>query len=221
MAYFDRRGYAPTQLASSSAPGLYRDFAKRVFDLFVVGLLAVPVGIVVIFTALLVALDGKSPFYTQKRVGLGGREFSIIKLRSMVTNADELLTKHLSDNPAARAEWEEKQKLRHDPRITRIGRFIRKTSLDELPQLWNVFVGEMSLVGPRPMMPCQKEIYPGRAYYQMRPGITGLWQVSERNETSFRQRAFYDNQYHEKLSFSADLSVMAKTVTVVLRANGH
>lgn len=221
MAYFERRAYAPAQLANTPAPGLYRGFAKRIFDLFAVALLAVPTVIVVAITALLVALDGKSPFYLQKRVGRGGREFSIIKLRSMVINADEQLAEYLEQNPKARAEWDEKQKLRHDPRITRVGQFIRRTSLDELPQLWNVFVGEMSLVGPRPMMPCQQEIYPGRAYYEMRPGITGLWQVSERNETSFKQRAFYDNQYHEELSFGADLSVMAKTVSVVLRANGH
>lgn len=221
MAYFERRNYAPVQLADSPAPGLYRAFAKRIFDLLIVALLAIPTLIVVVVTAVMVAMDGKSPFYTQKRVGRGGREFSIIKLRSMVQDADALLTEYLSKNPEAREEWDEKQKLRHDPRITKVGHFIRKTSLDELPQLWNVMMGDMSLVGPRPMLPCQQEIYPGRAYYNMRPGITGLWQVSERNEASFKQRAFYDNQYHEELSFGADLAVMAKTVTVVLRANGH
>ncbi|UZD91699.1 sugar transferase [Cognatishimia activa] len=221
MAYFERRNYAPVQLADSPAPGLYRAFAKRIFDLLIVALLAIPTLIVVVVTAVMVAMDGKSPFYTQKRVGRGGREFSIIKLRSMVQDADALLTEYLSKNPEAREEWDEKQKLRHDPRITKVGHFIRKTSLDELPQLWNVMMGDMSLVGPRPMLPCQQEIYPGRACYNMRPGITGLWQVSERNEASFKQRAFYDNQYHEELSFGADLAVMAKTVTVVLRANGH
>lgn len=221
MAYFDRRSFAPALLTDSPAPGLYRVYAKRIFDLVAVAFLAIPVLLVVAVTALVVALDGKSPFYLQKRVGRGGREFSIIKLRSMVKNADDLLEEYLRQNPDARAEWDEKQKLQHDPRITPIGRFIRKTSLDELPQLWNVLVGHMSLVGPRPMMPSQKAIYPGRAYYEMRPGITGLWQVSERNEASFRQRAFYDNLYHRELSLGADLFVMLKTVFVVLRANGH
>lgn len=221
MAYFEKGAFAPKQLASDPAPGLYRSFAKRIMDLVAVALLAFPTLIVVTIAAALVALDGKSPFYFQKRVGRGGRIFSIVKLRSMVVDADEQLAAYLSQNPEARAEWDEKQKLRHDPRITRVGHFIRKTSLDELPQLWNVLVGDMSLVGPRPMMPCQQEIYPGQAYYKMRPGITGLWQVSERNETGFRQRAFYDNQYNEELSLGTDLSVMMKTVTVVLRANGH
>ena len=221
MAYFDRRSFAPALLTDSPAPGLYRLYAKRIFDLVAVALLAIPVLLVVAVTALVVALDGRSPFYLQKRVGRGGREFSIVKLRSMVKNADALLEEYLHQNPEARAEWDEKQKLQHDPRITPVGRFIRKTSLDELPQLWNVLVGHMSLVGPRPMMPSQKAIYPGRAYYDMRPGITGLWQVSERNEASFKQRAFYDNLYHRELSLGADLFVMLKTVFVVLRANGH
>lgn len=221
MAYFDRRSFAPALLTDSPAPGLYRLYAKRIFDLVAVALLAIPVLLVVAVTALVVALDGRSPFYLQKRVGRGGREFSIVKLRSMVKNADALLEEYLRQNPEARAEWDEKQKLQHDPRITPVGRFIRKTSLDELPQLWNVLVGHMSLVGPRPMMPSQKAIYPGRAYYDMRPGITGLWQVSERNEASFKQRAFYDNLYHRELSLGADLFVMLKTVFVVLRANGH
>lgn len=221
MAYFERRSYAPGMLTVRRAPGLYRAYAKRIFDLVAVAIMAIPVLMVVAVTAIVVAMDGKSPFYLQKRVGRGGREFSIIKLRSMVENADEFLAEYLRQNPDARAEWDEKQKLQHDPRITRVGRFIRKTSLDELPQIWNVVAGDMSLVGPRPMMPSQKEIYPGRAYYDMRPGITGLWQVSQRNEASFKQRAFYDNLYHRELSLGADLFVMFKTVFVVLRANGH
>ena len=221
MAYFDRRDTAPATIADSRAPGLYRAFAKRAFDLLVVALIAFPTFIVVAVAAAFVALDGKSPFYTQKRVGRNGCEFSILKLRSMVVNADEILEDYLNQNPEARAEWDEKQKLRHDPRITRVGHLIRKTSLDELPQLWNVLNGDMSLVGPRPMMTCQKDLYPGQAYYDMRPGITGLWQVSERNDTSFKQRAFYDNQYHQELSLGADLSIMVKTVSVVLKATGH
>lgn len=221
MAYFDRREIALGQHSASSAPGLYRRFLKRLFDLCVVTLLAVPVLIVVSLLAIVVAMDGKSPFYLQKRVGRHGREFYMIKLRSMVPDADQQLRKHLAQDPEARREWDLMQKLQFDPRITPIGRFIRKTSLDELPQLWNVLTGEMSLVGPRPIMSCQKDIYPGEAYYEMRPGITGLWQVSERNEASFAQRAFYDNLYDSEITFASDVSVMVRTVGVVFLANGR
>ncbi|MFY0597542.1 MAG: sugar transferase [Cognatishimia sp.] len=220
MAYFDRRELAPTQYVSRTAPGLYRSVLKRILDLAAVAVLALPVFLVIAVLAVFVAKDGKSPFYIQKRVGKNGREFSMLKLRSMVPNAESVLQEYLSSNAEARAEWDEKQKLLSDPRITPIGHMIRKTSLDELPQLWNVLRGEMSLVGPRPMMPCQQELYPGVSYYEMRPGITGLWQVSERNETSFAQRAQYDNRYHRELSFRSDVSVMLKTVEVVLRAKG-
>ncbi len=221
MAYFDRREFTSTREVDSIAPGLYRAFGKRVFDLTVVLMLVVPVSIVVLLVAAVVALDGKSPFYFQTRIGKNGRTFRMVKLRSMVGNADAALEKHLAANPAARAEWDEKQKLRNDPRITPVGRFIRKSSIDELPQLWNVLVGDMSLVGPRPMMTCQKKLYPGQSYYKLRPGITGFWQVSGRNETSFAQRAGFDNAYQRDVSLMTDIAVMLKTVTVVLRANGH
>lgn len=119
------------------------------------------------------------------------------------------------------AEWESTQKLKHDPRITRFGRFLRKSSLDELPQLWNVLKGDMSLVGPRPMLPEQRGLYPGLAYYELRPGLTGTWQVSERNESTFSKRAEFDRGYFESLSFLGDLNVLARTVSVVLRGTGY
>lgn len=220
MAYFDRRDIALT-IADRSAPGAYRLVFKRCLDICAVLLLAVPVTLVVACLAVCVAMDGKSPFYLQKRVGRNGREFSMVKLRSMVPNAKDMLADYLASNDAARQEWDHHQKLKDDPRITKIGRLIRKTSLDELPQLWNVLKGEMSLVGPRPMMPCQKALYTGQSYYALRPGITGLWQVSERNETSFAQRAFYDTQYDLELSLASDLSLMLRTVSVVVKAGGH
>lgn len=220
MAYFDRRDIALT-IADRSAPGLYRQVFKRCLDILAILILAVPVALVVTILAVLVALDGKSPFYMQKRVGKNGREFNMVKLRSMVPNASAMLEEYLASNKEARREWDHHQKLKQDPRITKVGRMIRKTSLDELPQLWNVLKGEMSLVGPRPMMPCQQELYPGQSYYAMRPGITGLWQVSERNESSFAQRAFYDNQYHQELSLASDLNVMLRTISVVVKASGH
>ena len=142
-------------------PGLYERSLKRVFDCAVV-LLAVPiVAPLVLLLALLIRLDGGPAFYRQERIGLNGRTFRIWKLRSMRVGAEELLAEHLAADAAARAEWETTQKLRDDPRITPIGRQIRKTSLDELPQIWNVLLGDMSLVGPRPMLPDQAPLYPG------------------------------------------------------------
>lgn len=199
---------------------LYRKFGKRLFDIVLV-LLAVPVVLpVVLLGALLVARDGHNPFYSQERVGRGGRVYTMWKLRSMVPNAKAHLETYLKDNPEARAEWDSKQKLSKDPRITTVGRILRKTSMDELPQLWNVLIGDMSLVGPRPMMPEQKPLYPGRDYYALLPGITGTWQVSTRNESTFIDRARFDSDYRYKLSFSEDLRLLAATVRVVLRGTG-
>ena len=138
--------------ATKPRGSLYRDGFKRVLDVILVLIAALPVMIVIGMLALIVARDGASPFYFQKRVGRGGRVFRMMKLRSMVPNADSLLEAHLAANPEARAEWDRDQKLRNDPRITPIGRIIRKASFDELPQLWNVLKGDMALVGPRPMM---------------------------------------------------------------------
>lgn len=203
------------------APGLYRNGLKRALDLALI-LIAIPVVVPLItLVALCVALDGGKPFYSQSRVGRKGKTYKIWKLRSMVTDADAVLEQHLASDPALRAEWDSKQKLMNDPRITRIGSVIRKCSVDELPQLWNVLRGEMSLVGPRPMMVSQKPLYPGKDYYELRPGITGLWQVSDRNESTFADRAKFDAQYNDTLSFKTDLSILARTVRVVLRGTGH
>ena len=207
-------------LFAESRSGFYDGGLKRALDVALVLLAALPVAILVGLVALLVARDGASPFYFQKRVGRGGRIFHMMKLRSMVPNADRLLDAYLADNPEARAEWDRDQKLRHDPRITPVGRLIRKTSLDELPQLWNVLRGDMSLVGPRPMMVEQQAFYPGSAYYALRPGITGLWQTSVRNEASFAERSFYDTEYLRTLSFATDLRILAKTVRVVIQGTG-
>jgi lipopolysaccharide/colanic/teichoic acid biosynthesis glycosyltransferase len=171
--------------------------------------------------ALLISLDGHSPFYRQKRLGRHGRIFTLWKLRSMVAGADARLEAHLTADPVARAEWTLTQKLKEDPRITRIGRFLRKSSADELPQLWNVLRGDMSLVGPRPMMPDQASLYPGTAYYALRPGITGSWQVSARNDSSFADRARFDTDYERRVSAATDLAILLATVRVVLRGTGH
>jgi exopolysaccharide production protein ExoY len=128
---------------------------------------------------------------------------------------------YLAETPEARAEWDATQKLKQDPRITVVGRMLRKTSLDELPQLFNVLTGDMSLVGPRPIMVNQKALYPGQRYYDMRPGLTGLWQVSDRNECSFAGRVRFDDIYHRTMSFGTDLRILGQTVSVVLRGTGY
>ena len=201
--------------------GLYRRHFKRGFDILAV-LASLPIVLPVIAAlALVVKRDGGPAFYSHDRVGRNGETFRFWKLRSMVIDADHRLAEHLRDHPEARAEWEASQKLRNDPRITRIGRFIRKSSLDELPQLWNILRGDMSLVGPRPIMPAQQALYPGRAYYQLRPGLTGFWQIGDRNDTTFAARAIYDTHYARSLSFPTDMAVLLLTVRAVLRGTGH
>jgi lipopolysaccharide/colanic/teichoic acid biosynthesis glycosyltransferase len=205
----------------STGFGLYRSHGKRALDIALVLVSAVPVLIVMAILCVGIMMDGKSPFYSQNRVGLNGRVFRMWKLRSMVANADEVLAGYLAKNPEAKAEWDRDQKLKNDPRITKFGRVIRATSLDELPQLFNVLIGDMSLVGPRPIMCSQRVLYPGTEYYAMRPGITGYWQTSVRNESSFRQRASYDADYFQDISLGTDLDIVRRTFAVVLKATGH
>lgn len=201
--------------------GLYRNGVKRLMDISMV-LLAAPLVVpMVVVLAAFIALDGHNPFYGQRRVGRFGRVFTIWKLRSMVADADVQLQRFLAEDPEARAEWERTQKLKNDPRITRVGRIIRKTSLDELPQLWNVLTGDMSLVGPRPMMCNQQKLYPGAAYYSLRPGITGLWQISARNNCEFSGRARFDTKYEHQLTFATDMGILVRTVGVVARGTGY
>jgi exopolysaccharide production protein ExoY len=213
-------GLAPVY-SSPSLSSLYNRVFKRVLDVFLVLLAAPFVLPLVLLMGLMIRRDGGSAFYTQDRIGLDGRVFRIYKLRTMVTDADAKLAAHLAADPKMRAEWEETQKLKNDPRITAVGRLLRKTSLDELPQLWNVVKGDMSLVGPRPMLPEQRALYPGRAYYKMRPGLTGPWQVSDRNTVSFAGRADFDAAYAREMSLVRDLTLMFLTVWVVVRGTGY
>lgn len=201
--------------------GPYRMVLKRVFDVTAV-LAAAPVVVpIMAVLALGVALDGGKPFYGQERVGKDRRVFRMWKLRSMVPDADARMEACLAANPDMRREWNETQKLKCDPRITRFGRIIRKCSLDELPQLWNVLKGDMSLVGPRPMMLSQQALYPSTVYFRMRPGITGYWQTSARNDTSFAARAEFDAAYDRDLSFSTDLKLLGRTVKTVMHGTGY
>jgi lipopolysaccharide/colanic/teichoic acid biosynthesis glycosyltransferase len=201
-------------------PGVYRNYGKRMLDIAMVVLAAPFVVPLVAILALLVAWEGGRPFYTQMRVGMHGRPFRMWKLRSMVVDADARMEAHLAAEPAARKEWDETQKLRNDPRVTRLGSFLRKSSLDELPQLWNVLTGDMSLVGPRPMMLQQETLYPSLAYYAVRPGVTGYWQTAGRGRTSFAARAQFDAAYVEDLSLPTDVQILARTVGVVVRGTG-
>ena len=204
-----------------AAGGVYTRLFKRWFDMALV-LAAAPIVLpLILLIALFVRRDGGPAFYVQDRIGLDGRVFRIWKLRTMEVDADARLALHLAADPALHAEWAETQKLKNDPRITVVGRLLRKTSFDELPQLWNVFRGDMSLVGPRPMLPEQRALYPGRAYYRMRPGLTGLWQISDRNASSFAARAEFDSDYARRMSMPTDAMIILMTVWVVLRGTGY
>ncbi|WP_058278523.1 sugar transferase [Ruegeria atlantica] len=199
----------------------YRDRFKRLIDIALVILMTpIAVPLVAIF-ALIIVTTGGTPFFWQRRIGKDGAIFEMLKIRTMVPNAKEKLEAHLAADTDARAEWNSTQKLKDDPRITPIGKFLRRSSLDELPQLWNVLRGDMSIVGPRPMMEDQKPLYPGKTYYSMRPGITGSWQVSDRNETTFAARARFDKNYYDSLTLKTDLSILVRTVGVVLRCSGY
>jgi Undecaprenyl-phosphate galactose phosphotransferase WbaP len=177
-------------------------------------------------TALLVVLirlESPGPaFYSQERIGRDGRRFRAWKFRSMIANAEAVLQDYLAAHPELRDEWERDHKLRNDPRVTRVGRFLRKTSLDELPQLWNVWIGQMSLVGPRPIVAAEIPKYRDLfgLYTEVRPGITGLWQVSGRNDTTYDERVNLDASYVRNWSVWLDLWILIRTIRVVLLGKG-
>jgi exopolysaccharide production protein ExoY len=207
-----------TALRAALRPGL-----KRAMD--VLGALALLLACLPAFLAiaLLVRRDGGPVFYAHPRIGRGGRPFGCLKFRSMVVDADQRLAALLEQDPAARAEWEACRKLRHDPRVTWIGRFLRATSLDELPQLLNVLRGEMSLVGPRPVQAAELETHYGAAaahYLSVRPGITGLWQVSGRSDTSYASRVALDVRYAANPSLWTDIRILLRTPAAVLLRRG-
>lgn len=196
---------------------------KRAFDLgatLVGGLLISPL-LVLLF--ILIKLDSKGPvFYRQERLGKNGKHFRIWKFRSMVKDADAVLERHLAAHPELCEEWERAHKLKQDPRITRVGKMLRATSLDELPQLINVLRGEMSLVGPRPIVDAEIDKYAHEfdLYKMVRPGMTGYWQVSGRSDTSYDYRVSLDSFYTRNWSIWLDLSVLIATVRVVVKREG-
>ncbi|CUH80881.1 UDP-glucose:undecaprenyl-phosphate glucose-1-phosphate transferase [Tritonibacter multivorans] len=202
----------------------YLTVGKRLFDVLFALMLA-PILLPIVFMLWLgVRLDGGPGFFRQPRVGQNGRVFMCWKLRTMCVDAEQELERLCREDPEIAEEWRVHQKLDKDPRITRLGGFLRATSLDELPQYLNVLLGDMSFVGPRPFLPAQADIYdsvPGSdAYYKLRPGITGLWQVLGRSETTFVSRVRYDAEYMRQLSFASDLQLIWKTVGVVLNKTG-
>jgi Undecaprenyl-phosphate galactose phosphotransferase WbaP len=196
---------------------------KRTLDILgvvVLGVLALPL---IAIIALGVKLDSRGPvIFGHRRIGQRGREFRAWKFRSMVTNADDVLRDHLQNNPQAMAEWNSKRKLRDDPRVTAIGRFLRKTSLDELPQLWNVLIGEMSLVGPRPIVHAERHHYREQIalYEGVLPGLSGLWQVSGRSNTSYEERVRLDSYYVRNWSIWLDLCILVRTIPALLFGRG-
>lgn len=177
---------------------------------------------VLVLIALAIKLDGGPVLYAHRRLGVGGRSFPCLKFRSMVVNSDEVLARVLSTDPDAAAEWAATRKLRRDPRVTWIGRILRQTSLDELPQLLNVLRLDMSLVGPRPIVSAEVPRYGWNIqhYYATRPGLTGLWQVSGRSDTGYTERVQLDTWYVKNWSFWYDLVILAKTVPAVLQRRG-
>ncbi len=166
--------------------------------------------------------QGGPIFFAHTRIGKDGQEFGCLKFRSMVPEAEEILAQILASDPIAREEWNANYKFDNDPRVTRFGAFLRKTSLDELPQLWNVLVGDMSLVGPRPITRKEGVLYGHHfaAYKSIRPGVTGLWQVSGRSDTSYDERVALDVAYIRNLSFVRDVQILMQTVLTVLLRRG-
>lgn len=195
--------------------------AKRLIDVIVAAIMLLFLLPLFFVLAVLVRRDGGPAIYGQKRLGHSGRSFTLWKLRSMVPDAERILARHLQSDAQALAEWEANQKLARDPRITPLGRILRKYSLDEIPQFLNVLCGDMSLVGPRPMMLDQERLYPGLAYAGLRPGLTGLWQISRRDDATFSARAGFDATYAANLSLREDLRIAFHTIGYLVGGRGR
>jgi exopolysaccharide production protein ExoY len=208
----------------AQAPSAYRQFFKRGFDIGLI-LLALPALLLLIFalSILLICVQGGSPFFGHLRVGRNGAPFRCWKLRTMTPDAEARLQAHLQHDPLAAQEWARSFKLAADPRVTPLGRILRRTSLDELPQIWNILKGEMSLVGPRPVTAAETALYgPAlRQYQALRPGLTGLWQVNGRNGISYAERVAMDVAYGSQLSLAGDVQILAATIKTVLLRSGQ
>lgn len=214
---------APGVYGALGIPAALTGRVKRALDLFVAIPTLLFISPLMVALALFIRLqDGGPALFKQKRIGHGGREFTCYKFRSMLVDAPQRLEALLANDPEARAEWDRDQKLRNDPRITRLGAFIRKTSLDEVPQLFNIIKGEMSVVGPRPIVHSEiaryEELFP--YYCAARPGVTGLWQVSGRNNTTYRERVELDAVYAKSWTIWRDVKIILATIPAVLFSRG-
>ncbi len=214
----------PSTLTESDLAHVVRSpyLAKRTFDIvgaIFLGLLLSPLILVIVA---LIRIEGQPVLFWHKRIGLDGRSFHCVKFRTMVRNATQVLRQLLDEHPELRDEWTKNFKLRNDPRITMTGRFLRLTSLDELPQLWNVLRGEMSLVGPRPIVRAELLRYGRNAarYLAVKPGLTGLWQIKGRSDTTYRRRVAMDKYYVQNQCMLLDIYILAATPAAVLRRNG-
>ncbi len=217
---------APAQISgrsrTASSAGDRLD-ATRVLDIAISLFALVFLLPIILLVAFAVKLqDGGPIIFAHERIGRNGRRFPCLKFRSMVVDSNERLARLLATDPQARADWEKDHKLRNDPRITALGLFMRKSSLDELPQFWNVLRGDMSIVGPRPIVSAEVSRYGRRfqSYCSVRPGITGLWQVSGRNDTSYRRRVAMDYFYSQRHSLMLYLWIVVATVPAVLLRRG-
>ncbi len=198
-------------------------YIKRASDILISSMSLIILMPIFLLISIMVKIDSKGKvIFSQMRIGEDGKLFKLYKFRTMIPNADEKLSEFLSVNEEARKEYTLNKKLKNDPRITRVGAFLRKTSLDELPQLLNVFRGEMSLIGPRPYL--VREIEDMHGYYdtiiQSKPGITGLWQVSGRSNTTFNERLKIDLEYNSKKSLKEDFMILIKTISVIFKREG-
>ncbi|MEZ5778650.1 MAG: sugar transferase [Paracoccaceae bacterium] len=217
-ASLQRQGYR-----TLFGPGLVGGATKRALDIVIAATGLVMLAPLFVLTALAVLLSSPGPLlYGHRRIGANGRVFRCWKFRSMVENSGEILERHLAENPEARAEWRRSRKLKNDVRVTPVGHILRDYSLDELPQLFNVLRGEMSIVGPRPVQFDELEMYGTDVafYLRARPGITGLWQVSGRNDVSYDQRVSMDKAYVSQWSLLGDFVIILKTVPAALTAKG-
>jgi exopolysaccharide production protein ExoY len=212
-----------TLVQSRALPRFLPPSAGRLLDVFIALAALLFLTPLLLGVAAAIALEAKGPIiFAHSRIGKGGLRFKVLKFRSMSTDGDEILARHLGSSPDAAAEWARDHKLRNDPRVTSLGNFLRKSSLDELPQLFNVLRGDMSIVGPRPIVQAEVARY-GRFFKEyccVRPGITGIWQVSGRNDVSYRRRVAMDAIYARHKCIALDLKLMFATIPAVLARKG-
>lgn len=218
-----RRRQGSTAARPATSRKFSSEIAKRCIDTTLAGIALVVLSpMILMLVAILFVTQGRPIFHSHRRIGRNGVVFSCLKFRTMVANGEEVLARHLDANPAIRAEWNATRKLKDDPRVTQFGKLLRKNSVDEIPQLLNVIRGEMSLVGPRPIVASEAELYGPNFidYMRVRPGLTGLWQVSGRSDTSYDTRVELDTRYVAEQTLWGDIVIMAKTVPAVLSSRG-